>query len=152
MMRKRGGSYSAGISRRPSAVPPTLPASRLYGIGVDVLQISRMAGVHERHPERLARRLLHPLERERFEQARNPTNVLAKCFSVKEAFVKALGTGFRGIAHDEIGWVRGPLGKPQLVVSERVQRVLDALGIGDMHVTISDEIDLICAVVILERR
>jgi holo-[acyl-carrier protein] synthase len=150
MIRRRGGQYSAAVVR--ALRPRAAAAPRLYGTGVDVLQISRMAQVYARHPERLASRLLHPLERSRLENARDPINFLSKCFAVKEAFVKALGTGFRGVTHDDVGWVRGALGKPELVMSTRLQQQLVRRGVGAAHLTISDEVDLICAVVILEAR
>jgi holo-[acyl-carrier protein] synthase len=153
VIRRRGGAYSAGSSA-PRVVTPANRAA-LYGVGVDLLQVSRLAQVQARHPERFARRLLHPLEMQRLESLReaqrDPVNFLAKCFAVKEAFVKALGTGFRGIAHDEVGWVRGALGKPELVFSPKVEAVLRARGIGARHVSITDEIDFVCVVVTLER-
>ncbi|EIT70416.1 MULTISPECIES: holo-ACP synthase [Hydrocarboniphaga] len=153
MIRRRSGAYSAGS--RVAGVVASAPAAALYGVGVDLLQISRLADVQARHPERFARRLLHPLEMQRLESLReaqrDPVNFLAKCFAVKEAFVKALGTGFRGIAHDEVGWVRGALGKPELVFSPKVEAVLRARGIGARHVSITDEIDFVCVVVTLER-
>lgn len=153
-MRRRGGPYSAGLTPA-RACRPVAQAGGLYGLGVDVLVISRMAAVQGRHPERLARRLLHPLEAQRHAAivaaGRDPVNFLAKCFAAKEAFVKALGTGFRGVAHDEVGWVRGELGRPELVYSVRLAGELRRRGIGAAHLTLSDEVDLICAVVALER-
>lgn len=145
---RRGGCYASGAAR---AAAPAAPRSAIYGVGIDVLHISRMAEVHGRHPDRLARRLLHPLEMQRLGNAKNPVNYLAKCFAVKEAFVKALGTGFRGIAHDEVGWTRVEHGRPELCVTPRVQAMLAARGVGAMHLSLSDERDLVCAVVTLER-
>ena len=154
MIRRRGGAYSAGL-RAPRVVAHAATGAALYGVGVDLLQISRLADVQARHPERFAKRLLHPLEMQRLESLRqtqrDPVNFLAKCFAVKEAFVKALGTGFRGIAHDEVGWVRGALGKPELVFAPKVEAMLRARGIGARHVSITDEIDFVCVVVTLER-
>lgn len=145
--RRRGGCYSGGRARAPQ----TLPRGGVFGVGVDVLQISRMAAVYARHSERLAQRLLHPAEQAALAGAKDRVNYIAKCFATKEAFVKALGTGFRGIAHDEVGCVRGALGRPQLAFSARVQARLAARGIGAAHLTLSDEHDLVCAVVVLER-
>ncbi len=123
----------------------------IYGIGVDILHVSRVSEVYQKHADRFVQRLLHPREHERLTQVRDVANYLAKCFAVKEAFVKALGTGFRGIAHDEIGWVRGDLGRPLLCLSDRARDLLHARGVGAMHLSISDERDLVCAMVTLER-
>jgi len=146
---RRGGNYSGGGARPAPAPAPA--RSAIYGVGVDLLHISRMAQVYGRHSERLTQRLLHPLERQRLGTARDAVNYLAKCFAVKEAFVKALGTGFRGIAHDEVGWTRVEHGRPELCVSARVAMMLKARGIGAMHLSLTDERDLVCAVVTLER-
>ena len=67
----------------------------IYGIGLDVLRVARIAKVHKRHGERFVDRLLHPLERKEYEAAKHPVQYLAKSFAVKEAFVKALGTGLQ---------------------------------------------------------
>jgi holo-[acyl-carrier protein] synthase len=146
--RRRGGAYSSGRPRAPSVVAggPTI-----FGVGIDVLQISRVAHVDAAHPERFAARLLHPSERERLSQVKDRTVYLAKCFAVKEAFVKALGTGFRGIAHDDVGLGRGPLGRTQLVLSVKARALMSVLGAGEAHVNLSDERDYVVAVVVLER-
>lgn len=147
---RRGGCYASGVARAASSV--AMPSrSAIYGVGIDLLHISRMAEVHGRHADRLAKRMLHPLEMQRLASVKNPVNYLAKCFAVKEAFVKALGTGFRGIAHDEVGWTRIEHGRPQLCVTPRVQAMLGERGIGAMHLSLTDELDLVCAVVTLER-
>jgi holo-[acyl-carrier protein] synthase len=148
-VRRRGGTYSGGVARSPSA--SSTSAGTIYGVGVDVLHISRMAQVHGHHPERLKQRILHPLELSRVDGVRDVVNFLAKCFAVKEAFVKALGTGFRGIAHDEVGWTRAEHGRPEICVSPRVAAMLRERGIGAMHLSLSDERDLVCAMVTLER-
>ncbi|MDB5967910.1 MAG: Holo-acyl carrier protein synthase [Hydrocarboniphaga sp.] len=146
---RRGGTYAGGVPRAAATAAPA--RSAIYGVGIDLLHISRMAEVHGRHAERLAQRILHPLELQRLGTVKNPVNYLAKCFAVKEAFVKALGTGFRGIAHDEVGWTRIQHGRPELCVTPRVQAMLASRGIGAMHLSITDELDLVCAVVTLER-
>lgn len=123
----------------------------IYGIGVDLVQTSRIAKILERHGERFSERILHPQERMAYAEARDKANYLAKAFAAKEALVKALGTGFRGIAHDEVGSVRGELGRPVLVYSEKLEATLRRLGIAASHISISDERDMVCAMVVLER-
>lgn len=124
----------------------------IYGVGIDLLAVPRIAGVNARHPKRFAARLLHPREQAALGKSRDRARFLAKAFAAKEAFVKALGTGFRGVAHTDVGLVRGKLGRPQLVFSKVLSMKLDRLGIGGAHVSLSDEGDLVCAMVLLERR
>jgi holo-[acyl-carrier protein] synthase len=122
----------------------------IYGIGVDILKDGRIDETHARYGDRLERRMLHPLEAAAFAQAKHPGNFLAKSFAAKEAFVKALGTGFRGVAHHEVGVVRDTLGKPGLVYSDRLQALLAERGIRCAHLSLSDDAGLVCAMVVLE--
>lgn len=121
----------------------------VYGIGIDILSLSRIKAVQARHPQRFAARLLHPQERIEFRKAKQPERFLAKAFAAKEAFVKALGTGFRGVAHADVGLKRGALGRPELVYSAALQRKLKKLGISAGFVSLSDEGDLVIAMVVL---
>ena len=123
----------------------------IYGIGMDVLRVRRIEVVYKRHGERFVERLLHPLERKEFEKAARPAQYLAKSFAIKEAFVKAMGTGFFGIAHDDVGAVRKASGKPEFVFSRRLKARLKKLRIKAAHVSLSDEGGIVGAVAVLER-
>src|SRR5690242_21216629 len=79
----------------------------IHGVGTDVVQVSRMEAVWQRHGERFARRTLMPEELIWFARTRNPVRFLAMHFAAKEAIVKALGTGFRfGMWVRDTGFVR----------------------------------------------
>jgi len=123
----------------------------IYGIGIDVLRVERIAKVYRRHGERFVARLLHPLERKEFEDSAKPIQYLAKSFAIKEAFVKALGTGFFGVSHEDVGAVRKALGKPEFVFSKRLKARLKQLKIKAAHVSLSDEGGTVGAVAVLER-
>jgi holo-[acyl-carrier protein] synthase len=123
----------------------------IYGIGTDILRVSRVAKVHARHGERFVERLLHLREQALFLKQKKPDLYLAKAFAIKEAFVKALGTGFIGVAHDEVGSVRGRRGQPQLIFSEKLQKRMNKLGITGAHLSLSDDGDWVCAMVVLEQ-
>lgn len=127
-----------------------MPA-QLYGVGVDLLRIERMDRAWQRHGQRLCERILHPREAERFAAARRPGNYLAKCFAVKEATVKALGTGFRGVYHRDVGWVPDARGKPLLVFSPRLRALMDEWGVAGGELSLSDEAGMVIAFVVLER-
>jgi holo-[acyl-carrier protein] synthase len=123
----------------------------IFGIGTDLLDAGRMRRLQVEYGERLAQRLLHEAEWEGYRAARDPAHFLARCFAVKEAAAKALGTGFRGITHHDIGCVRDSLGKPLLVFSAHARAVLDRAGVGGGHVSLSDEGEWVQAFVVLER-
>lgn len=124
----------------------------IYGIGVDLLQVERGQQMWRRFGDRAVRKMLHPEEHALLRTGRSPGAVLARSFAVKEAFVKALGTGFRRVGFSEVGAVRDDDGPPRLVFSARVQAMLANAGITGTHLSLSDEGGVICAFVVLERR
>lgn len=125
----------------------------IYGIGIDVLQVDRVEHVYHKHGERFLAHLLMPEERAQFERTRRPVRFVAMRFAAKEAIVKGMGTGFsHGVWIRDVGIVQNSWGKPEVVYSTRGAKVRDALGIGEGHVTLTDEAGLVVAVAVLMRR
>src|SRR3546814_20563263 len=73
------------------------------------------------------------------------------CWAGKEAFVKALGTGFDGIGWKEVGVIREANGRPVLVFERKMKARIKTLGIGMSHISLSDDAGFISAYVILAR-
>jgi holo-[acyl-carrier protein] synthase len=122
----------------------------IYGIGVDVLEMKRITGTLERFGTRFIDHLLMPQEREQLAKTRRPARFIAMRFAAKEAIVKAMGTGFaHGVWIRDVGVVQNAWGKPEVVFSERGERVRRGLGVGDGHVTLTDEAGLVVAVAVL---
>jgi holo-[acyl-carrier protein] synthase len=72
-------------------------------------------------------------------------------FAAKEAIVKAMGTGFaHGMWIRDCGVVQNAWGRPEVVYSPRGEKLRRKLGIGNGHVTLTDEAGLIVAVAVLE--
>ena len=125
----------------------------IFGIGVDVLSAERMHESYARFGERLVNHLLLPQELAQLARTARPERFLATRFAAKEAIVKAMGTGFaHGVWIRDVGIVQNSWGKPEVVYSERGAKVRDGLGIGEGHVTLTDEAGLVVAVAILMRR
>jgi holo-[acyl-carrier protein] synthase len=125
----------------------------IYGIGIDVLKVDRIERVYEKHGERFLSHLLMPEERTQFERTSRPVRFIAMRFAAKEAIVKGMGTGFaHGVWIRDVGVVQNAWGKPEVVYSPRGAKVRDALGIGEGHVTLTDEAGLVVAVAVLMRR
>lgn len=125
----------------------------IFGIGTDLVKLARMQKVYERHGERLVNHLLLPQELELFKNNTRPARFLAMRFAAKEAIVKAMGTGFsHGMWIRDSGFVPNKWGKPEIIWSERGQALADAMGIGDGHLTLTDEEGLIVAVAVLMKR
>jgi len=123
----------------------------IRGIGVDLVSISRIRAVHERHGERFARRILAESEFEAYRQSRTPERLLAKRFAAKEAAVKALGTGERqGVLLKDFAITHDELGKPYLTLHGTGKARAETEGISSFHVSISDEVDQVVAFVVCE--
>lgn len=124
----------------------------IYGIGTDLVRVQRLGESLARHGERFARRILAESEWEAFSTSLQQAHFLAKRFAAKEATAKALGTGFRdGLSLKDIAVGHDDLGKPILVFSAKLQAQLQAKGIGDAHLSLSDEQDYAQAFVILQK-
>ncbi len=122
----------------------------IYGIGVDVLETKRIGNTLERFGERFLDHLLMPQERAQLAKTQRPQRFVAMRFAAKEAIVKAMGTGFaHGVWIRDVGVVQNAWGKPEVVFSDRGELVRRALGIGEGHVTLTDEAGLVVAVAVL---
>lgn len=125
----------------------------IIGIGVDLVKVSRIAQVDQRHADRFERRILTEEERQEISTAPDRARFLAKRFAVKEAAVKALGTGERqGVLLSHFGLSHDDLGKPELRIHAEAAKRCEALGVSASHVSLSDEGDLVTAFVVLEAR
>ena len=124
----------------------------IYGIGVDVLQSARIDKTYRRFGQHFVDRLLMPAERAQLTRTKRPERFLAMRFAAKEAIVKAMGTGFaHGVWIRDVGVVQNEWGKPEVVYSARGERLRRKLGVGEGHVTLTDEAGLIVAVAVLMR-
>lgn len=124
----------------------------IFGIGTDILQLSRVEQVYERYGARFVQRVLLDEELELFSRAKNPVRFLAMRFAAKEAIVKALGTGFaNGIWVRDVGTVPNRLGQPQLIYSSRGRELCARLGVGEGFLSLTDEAGLVVAVAVLLR-
>jgi len=122
----------------------------IFGIGVDVLEVKRIGETLERFGARFVERLLMPEEQAQLARTQRRERFIAMRFAAKEAIVKAMGTGFsHGVWIRDVGVVQNAWGKPEVVFSQRGERVRRGLGVGEGHVTLTDEAGLVVAVAVL---
>ncbi len=123
----------------------------IFGVGTDVVELARVQATYDRFGEHFVNRLLMDDELELFRDSKWPVRFLAMRFAGKEATVKAMGTGFRhGIWLRDVGILNNDWGRPFLIWSTRGRRLCDQLGIGDGHVSLSDEAGLVIAFAVVE--
>lgn len=104
----------------------------IIGIGSDLIDITRIAKVMERHGERFLDRVFTETERARAgRRDKQPSLVAAtyaKRFAAKEACSKALGTGIRhGVWWRDMGVVNLPGGRPTMLLTGGAKARLEAL-------------------------
>jgi holo-[acyl-carrier protein] synthase len=125
----------------------------IYGIGIDVVEPHRIARLLEKYGERFAHRVLTPKEWPGYARSANPILFVANRFAAKEAFSKAMGTGFRyPVTLQCISIVQDRRGKPGLEFQPILSQLIVSEGIIGHHVTISDEKSVVCACVVLEKQ
>ena len=118
----------------------------IFGVGADILELSRIQETYNRFGDHFVKRLLMEEERELFARNKWPVRFLAMRFAAKEATVKAMGTGFaHGMWIRDVGIVNSSSGRPEIIWSARGRSVCDELGIGGGHVSLSDDAGLILA-------
>jgi holo-[acyl-carrier protein] synthase len=125
----------------------------IYGIGVDLARVDRLARVVERYGERFLKRVFTDREIA-YCQTRTRQGIyqFAQRFAAKEAFSKALGVGLRegGIRWRDVEVLPDPRGKPEIQVAGRAAGLCKELGIRGMHLSLTDEDNLAVAMVVLE--
>jgi holo-[acyl-carrier protein] synthase len=124
----------------------------IYGIGVDLVDIKRIALAIERWRERFINRVYTAREINLSRHNPRLASFLALRFAAKEAFSKAIGLGMRrGIRWRDIEIVHNAAGRPELRLTGKALRVYQNEGIIGSYVTLSDEGDYGVAVVVLEK-
>jgi holo-[acyl-carrier protein] synthase len=132
-----------------------LGGASIIGLGSDLCSIARIQHSLDRFGERFLARVFTETERAKAE--RRPftrAGTYAKRFAAKEAFSKAVGTGFRrGVFMKDIGVVNLPSGQPTLALTGGAKERLDAMTppghLAQVHLTMTDDHPFALAVVII---
>ncbi|MEW6664685.1 MAG: holo-ACP synthase [Thermodesulfobacteriota bacterium] len=124
----------------------------IYGIGVDLVSVKRVARVLERWGDRFVGRVFTQAEAGLCRSRAFPASAFATRFAAKESFSKALGLGMRrGLRWRDIEVFHHPGGRPGLRAHGRSSEICREERITGMHVSLSDDGDYGIAMVVLER-
>ena len=128
----------------------------IYGIGADLLRVSRIHDAYASRGLRFAQRILGERElvvfQNRFERNRERGLLyLSTRFAAKEAFSKAIGLGMRQpMSWRAVEFVNAASGKPDVVLNEPLASWCAERGLS-FHVSMTDEADMVCAFVVAEK-
>jgi len=111
---------------------------RVFGIGIDVVEVARIAAAIERHGEAFLARLFTAAERGYCESRHIPAPCYAARFAAKEAVSKALGTGIgRHASWLDLEIVHDSNGAPQLVLGPTAAAFATAHGVTDIKISLT---------------
>lgn len=128
----------------------------IYGIGTDILQISRIAAALARNGDRFAEKVLGPEEMLKYHSRKARVEArgirfLATRFAAKEAFSKALGLGMRmPMSWRAMQTLNDASGKPIAVISGTLREHMELHGL-TAQISLTDEADYAVAFVIIEK-
>ena len=127
----------------------------ILGVGTDLANIDRIAGVLARFGDRFRHRVFTPVELARAKRRPDEAATLAKRWAAKEACSKALGTGLAmGIAWKDMAVTNLPGGQPQMTLTgwaaDRMQALTPAGHRPVVHVTLTDDHPWAQAFVVIE--
>src|SRR5438128_2776576 len=123
----------------------------IIGMGIDVEEVERVKGAIERQGERFLKRIFTERERAYCEQFRDKYERYAGRFAVKEAAMKALGTGWRrGVRWVDFEVVRETGGRPTLAITGEAAKIAQQLGVNSVALSITHTAAQALAQVIFE--
>ncbi|MDD4644472.1 MAG: holo-ACP synthase [Bacteroidales bacterium] len=123
----------------------------IFGIGTDIIEVERIRRFVSKG-DAFKQRAFTPDEIVYCDSYRDPAPFYAARFAAKEAYVKALGTGFTGgIGFNQIEVIHVELGKPEIRLSGKAKEITEEKGIKTIHVSISHIKEWANAVVVLEK-
>ncbi len=127
----------------------------IIGIGTDLIEIERIENIYDKYKEKFLNRVFSK-EEIKYSQSKNKKQEIIKSlsarFAAKEAFSKALGTGFRdGINMKDISVSLDEYGKPDINVEGKSVELMKNMGINGIHVSLSHVKDYATAMVVLEK-
>jgi holo-[acyl-carrier protein] synthase len=129
----------------------------IYGVGTDIIQISRIENALARHGDRFAEKILGPEEFDKYKRRQAKVEArglrfLATRFAAKEAFSKAIGLGMRmPMTWRSMQTLNAPSGKPIAVARGALKEFMEQNGL-TAQISITDEAEYAVAFVIVEKK
>ena len=123
----------------------------IFGIGTDIIEVKRIKSLIEKGPK-FKERIFTSREIEYCDSKRNAAENYAARFAAKEAFLKAIGMGWRrGFTFKDIEIMKDNLGKPEIRLYGKAENFIRENGISKIQVSLSHIKEFANAIVTLER-
>ncbi|MBA30413.1 MAG: holo-[acyl-carrier-protein] synthase [Dehalococcoidia bacterium] len=119
----------------------------MINVGIDIIEIERIQNVKIRYPKRFLKKIFTQNE---INYCRDRSPQLAARFAAKEAMMKALGTGIRGVGWKDVEVIRNRGQAPQIKLSGRGKKVGESIGLKNTSLSISHSKDYAVACVTIE--
>ncbi|MGA2786110.1 MAG: holo-ACP synthase [Verrucomicrobiota bacterium] len=124
----------------------------MLGIGIDIIEVARIASSYEKFGDRFLNRILHPAEIAYCLTHKNPAPFLAARFAAKEAISKAFGTGIGA----QLGWQdieirKKESGEPYVVLHDKGKKLFKSRRAKRLLISLSHTVNYAAATAILER-
>jgi holo-[acyl-carrier protein] synthase len=126
----------AEAGRESAPCLPGIPERPVAGLGVDIIEIERMEKALVRTP-RIATRIFSERERSYAQGKARPAVHFALFFAAKEAVLKALGTGFAGMAFTDVEVDHDRFGRPIPLLHGHAQEIAEAQGVVEIQLSLS---------------
>ena len=127
----------------------------IYGIGTDIINISRIEKILKKNKIEFKKKIFTKKEISYCDSKKYSTPYYAKRFAAKEAFVKALGTGFsNGLLHKDVEIINNKKGKPTIKMSLRSKKIINKIFKNkkySTHLSLSDDKPWAVAKVIINK-
>lgn len=111
----------------------------IVGVGVDIVEIPRMARALDRNEAAFFRRVFTAGEQQDCRSEKGRSAYYAARFAGKEAVMKALGCGWGPIGWQDIEIRRAPSGRPVVSLHGAAARLAKERAIADVHLSLSHE-------------
>ncbi len=119
----------------------------MINVGIDIIEIKRIQNVKSKYPNRFLKKIFTENE---IIYCRNRSPQLAARFAAKEAMMKALGTGIRGVSWKDVEVIRYRGQAPQIKLSGRGKKVGELIGLKNTSLSISHSREYAVACVTIE--
>jgi len=122
----------------------------IFGTGIDIIEVDRVEKQIANNGFR--EKIFTEREIEYCESKKNNAQHYAARFAAKEAFFKAIGTGWRnGMAFNEIEILNNELGKPEVILHGKTKEFSEKQLINNIHVSLSHIKNFVNAIIVLEK-